>query len=122
MGMYGMSLRGFTLEEGDSISVLTYPANGLFSIPIDSFFTAVQSDGSDSLRSFYFTGGINPERDYRVLIHSTGHTFDVGSFTFNRNTCNNCFPYHPKDDYYNVLSGYSVNSQAYSGQEVVLSK
>ena len=110
----------FSQAELDTIIILSYPKNANFTASLDSFITQATNTGD------YFSANtndnLNTHLDYKIKLTSTGEVFTLTNFEVEKVGCNSCFPYRPKDDFYNKLTAYQINGQKQYGNQIKILK
>jgi hypothetical protein len=100
----------FTMQEADSVIVISYQKNTNFTAKVDSVFTAAKnSQVNASLLVIPFIHGLNIDLDYKIRFVSIGKIYLLNNFSLNKSECNSCFPWG--HDYYDALDSYYINGQ-----------
>lgn len=105
----------FTQQDLDTITIYSFNKNTNFSIPIDSFTTQGQPIGNH-FQAYINTSTI--DHDYKIILVHTGEEYTLTNFQTEKYSCNSCFPYKPKSDYYYNLNNYKVNGNMQNGQTI----
>src|SRR5688572_13389874 len=99
---------GFANDEVDSIIVETFHGND-FTNRIDSLLKSAYLSTIGDDHTLNLPRNLSKSHAYRITVLATGQIFRIHSLTTKKETCNNCFPYHPEYDYYEVLDSYFIN-------------
>ncbi len=115
-------LENFAAQDIDSIAVEIYESNSNFTNRLDSSFKVTYFTQYDSSFHISINENLNKEHDYKITMLSNGNTYTITDFETSKEKCNDCFPYHPASDYYDVLTGYTINGQKQVGDIITIVK
>lgn len=99
-------LKGFSQEELDTVLLYVYDKEDGFSKPIDSM---------QYFSSSVFSVHLKAEMEYKFILSGKAGVFRLHGFETSKEGCNQCFPYHPKTDFFTKLNAYYVNGVRKSG-------
>lgn len=118
--IYEIKFYQFSQADLDTITILSFLKNSNFTSSVDSFTTEGSNNGD------YFSANmidnLNINLDYKIILTSIGKVFTLTDFETQKVGCNGCFPYQPKDDFYDKLIAYQINGQRHSGNEIKINK
>lgn len=119
----GVQISNFSKLDADSIAVEIFENGSNFMSRIDSVFTSATFENSNNLEAtIQLSENVDRNHDYKITFLSLGKVYTMTSFETEKVTCNNCFPYHPANDYYKKLVSYKVNGQLQYSSELTIEK
>ena len=118
--IYEINFYNFSLEDLDTIILISYSKNTNFTTIIDSSVT--KADLKADYFSAYTNHKLNTDFDYKIKLFSTLHVYTLTGFEIEKKGCNTCFPYRPESDFYNKVSGYQINGQKQIGNQIKIYK
>ncbi|MBC7487188.1 MAG: hypothetical protein H7282_10600 [Cytophagaceae bacterium] len=120
-GLYQVTLEGFEPSELDTIIMRSYHKNSNFTSLIDS--SIVSTSQRDSITWILYPNSLlDIHRDYQFQFSGLSQVYTLTDFQVGKKGCNCCFPFRPKNDYYDALEAYSINGIRKSKGELYISK
>jgi len=114
--IFEIEFYNFNKPSIDTIIVYSYIKNTNFASPIDSL--RVERCDGDGNPYYSYIGILSFDKDYKVVLVSTGQAFTISSIETEERGCNSCFPYRPKSDYYTRMKSYQLNWQIKDGPRI----